>query len=156
MDVSMMPPDADQRVRRIWEYWCSLRPAPGRFPARRHFEPSAVPDLLPWLWLLDVERAPLRFRCRLVGTGHRDMMGREFTGRWADEVFPRFAETRAHVDFVAAAAGEPRWFRGVPDFAPATEYAGTERLVLPLAADGARIDLLLGVTLYRRDSGSLA
>ena len=156
MSDPVVPPDSDARVRRLLAYWRSIRPAADLLPGRRHFEPMDLPDLLRWLWLFDVQRTPLRFRCRLLGTGHRDVHGRDFTGQWLDEVFADFPATRTHGDFTAALAGEPRWYRGVPDFAAAKAYVGIERLVLPLAADGASVDMLLGITVYRRDDGTMA
>jgi hypothetical protein len=151
-----VPPDSDPRIERLLAYWRSIRPAPDRLPGRRNFEPTDLPDLLRWLWLVDVEHTPLRFRCRLFGTGHRDVLGRDFTGHWLDEVFADFPATQTHGDFVAALAGEPRWYRGRPDYAASKGYDGIERLVLPLAADGVTVDMLLGLTLYRRDDGTMA
>jgi hypothetical protein len=156
MTVAALPPVCDARVARLLEYWRSIRPAEHRFPGRRHVEPTDLPELLRWLWLVDVQQAPLRFRCRLVGTGHREMMGKDCTGFWIDEVFPDFTQRRSYADFAAAAAGEPRWYRGEPDFAPPQSYVGTERLMLPLAADGETVDMLLGLTLYTRADGMVA
>ncbi len=152
----VVSPDSDARVRRLLAYWRSIRPAADILPGRRHFEPTDLPDLLRWLWLVDVARTPLRFRCRLFGTGHRDVVGRDFTGYWLDEVFPHFPATQTHADFTAALAGEPRWYRGAPDYAAAKGYSGIERLVLPLAADGVSVDMLLGLTVYRREDGTMA
>jgi hypothetical protein len=156
MATGLPPPDCDERVTRLLAYWRSIHPSGGGLPGRAHFEPTALPDLLRWLWLVDVARAPLRFRCRLVGTGHRAMMGRDFTGSWVDEIFPNFAATERYADFAAAAAGETRWYRGASDFAAAKNYVATERLVLPLASDGAAVDMLLGLTLYTLKDGRVA
>jgi hypothetical protein len=46
--------------------------------------------LLRWLWLVGVPADRLRFRYRLVGTGHRDAIGADLSGRWIDVVFPDF------------------------------------------------------------------
>jgi hypothetical protein len=153
MATALPPPDCDARVRRLLDYWRSIHPAGGGLPGRAHFEPTALPDLLRWLWLLDVVRAPLRFRCRLVGTGHREMMGRDLTGRWVDEVFPEFPKSETYANLIAAAAGETRWSRGAPIFAATKNYVATEWLVLPLASDGATVDMLLGLALYTREDG---
>ena len=66
----------------FYEYWLRITP-PGRLPGRQHVSPLEIVPLLPRVWLLDVTRAPLRFRYRLVGTGEALTLGREVTGQWA-------------------------------------------------------------------------
>ncbi len=156
MDAGELPPDCDARTRRLFDYWQAIRPVGQQFPGRRHFEPTSLPDLLRWLWLIDVQRVPLRFRCRLAGTGHREMVGAEVTGAWIDEMRPGFTKTRSYADFVAAAGGETIWRRSPPDLRADKRYVETELLVLPLAEDGATVDMLLGLTLYRRADGTAA
>lgn len=156
MTAEQLPTDCDARTRRLCAYWQSIRPGTDRLPGRRNFEPTDLPELLRWLWLMDVVRPPPRFRCRLFGTGHREIIGRDFTGNWLDEAFPHFAASRTHADFVAALSGEPCWYRGAADYITTKGYIGIERLVLPLAADGATVDMLLGLTLYTREDGRAA
>src|SRR5204863_3178147 len=50
------------KIARAFAYWRSIHPAPGVLPGRQHLDPMAIPDVLPGVWLLDVERAPLRRR----------------------------------------------------------------------------------------------
>ena len=70
----MQPPpmtatEPHPKIRRMIAHWESLAPGPGILPGRQHFDPIQVPDLLPHIWLIDVERGPmLRFRYRLLGT----------------------------------------------------------------------------------------
>ncbi len=56
------------------------------------------------------------FRYRLVGTGHRDVRGADFTGRWLDEALPSLPRLKGFADFVAVASGEIRYCRRTPDF----------------------------------------
>jgi hypothetical protein len=74
-----------QRVHRLHEYWRSKAGADGAVPRRRDIDPIDLPDLLPNLMLLDVERDPLRFRYRLVGTRVVDFSYHDFTGTYLDE-----------------------------------------------------------------------
>lgn len=152
-DHLMLPADADlppcdDRLRALHRYWLSIRPTEGTLPGRKHFDPLDVPKLLPWLWLIDVQRAPLRFRYRLIGTVHVDTEGRNRTGQWLDEAHPHFRNSLAHGQFVAAVERrEVAFYRGPPTYVVRKDYLSIERLVMPLAADGRDVDMLLAITI---------
>jgi hypothetical protein len=154
---AVVPPDCDARIGRILEYWHSIRPAEDRLPGRQHVEPTDLAELLRWIWLVDIQREPLRFRYRLLGTGHREVMGADFTGKWIDEVFADFARMQGYADFLAVTQGEARYCRRAPEFPVGNKkYVAMERLLLPLARDGVTVDMMLGLTLYIRDDGAVA
>jgi hypothetical protein len=152
---AVVPPEGDKRIWRIFDYWRRISPSETVLPGRQHLEPLDLPEVLRWVWLVDVQREPLRFRYRLVGTGHRDAMGADLTGRWVDEVFPGFARLRAHADLVAAAGGETRYCRRAPELPVEKGLVRMERVVLPLARDGVTVDMLLGLSLFTRADGSV-
>ena len=149
-----VPPDCDARIHRVLAYWQSIRPAPDRLPGRQHVEPSDLAELLRWVWLVDVQREPPRFRYRLIGTGHRQVMGKDFTGRWIDDVFPDFPQMQGYADFLAVMAGELRHMRRRPEFPVGEKFVAMERLLLPLARDGVTVDMMLGFTLFTRADGT--
>jgi hypothetical protein len=153
---AVLPPDCDARIRRVFEYWCAIRPAEDCLPGRQHIEPSDLPEVLRWLCLIDIQRSPLRFRYRLVGTGHREIIGTDLTGKWLDEAFGRLPRTETYADFPAVAAGEARYCRVAPPFPVDQRYVAMERLLLPLARDGQSVDMVLGLTVYRRADGTAA
>lgn len=150
------PADCDARIRRLFDYWQSIHPAEGGLPGRRHVEPLHLPELLRWLCLIDVAREPLRFRYRLVGTGQVQALRRDLTGQWLDAALPGFERSAAYPDLVAVATGEIRYRRGRPDIPLEDSDAQMERLLLPLARDGASVDMILGMTLYRKSGGMLS
>lgn len=152
--MTVVPPDCDARIGRVLEYWRSIRPAADRLPGRQHVDPDDLAELLPWLWLVDVQREPIRFRYRLVGTGHRAVVGADLTGKWIDEAFADFPRMQGYADFLAVAQGEARYCRRAPEFPVGEKYVSMERLLLPLARDGAAVDMMLGVTLYTRADGT--
>lgn len=152
---AVAPPDSDKRIRRLYDYWRAIHPAEAILPGRQHVEPLDLPELLRWLWLVDVHREPLRFRYRLLGTGHRDVMGADLTGRWLDEVFPGFAGLKGYGDLVAVACGETRYCRRAPEFPVEKDLVQMERVLLPLARDGVTVDMLLGLSLFTRKDGSV-
>src|SRR5215813_216703 len=86
------------KIARVLAYWRAIHPAAGVLPGRQHFDPMAIPDVLPGIWLLDVEREPLRLRYRLAGTRIVESIGREVTGLWFDEVHPELARQAGYLD----------------------------------------------------------
>jgi hypothetical protein len=76
-------------LRAVHAFWLQAkgdRPA----PQRADIDPLAMPPkVLPYLMLIEFERAPFRVRYRLAGTNVVEMNGSEFTGKYLDELrFP--------------------------------------------------------------------
>lgn len=148
-------------MRQGYDYWRSLWPAATLLPGRQHIDPISVPALLPHLWLLDVVRTdasgPFRLRYRLVGSHVELGFGHPKTGRWFDEVEPAFAKDaamRAPYD-AAVLRHEPSYRKGKPRFAFNSGAASLERLLLPLAGNGADVDMLLGFTVFYDGEGEI-
>ncbi len=147
--VGSLPDNCDPRIAEFHRYWLSLKPAPDLLPGRQHFDPVDVPGFLPWLWLVDVEQDPIRFRYRLVGTGHVEALGAEDTGKYMDEALAGFAGSESeaqHFEVVRRGAisylEQPSWvgkLQGVRWF---------RRLLLPFARDGRTVDLIMGLGYY--------
>lgn len=152
--TTLLPPDGDRRLRQLHDYWRAIAPGDGELPGRQHFDPLHIPALLPWVWLLDVHRDPLRFKYRVTGTEHRRVSGRDATGHWMHELHPTFASFDSFPEFHAAVEHrEIRYRRGRPVFTIANDVRETERLLLPLARNGRDVDMLLAITIYHRQSG---
>lgn len=136
---------------RLFDYWRAIAP-PDALPGRCHFDPLVIADLLPRVWLLDVFREPFRLRYRLCGTKLVEALGQDPTGRWLDEVHdgvrdPRYIDRYRHM----ADEGVATWRRGRANFQHDKEWIVLENLVVPFAADGRTVDLLLALT-RRHDS----
>src|ERR1700741_2466930 len=146
---TVIPADCDSRIAAVLRYWQHKHPKFGAVPGRQHVHPAALPDLLRPLWLCDVQREPLRFRYRLVGTSIVHVTGKEITGEWLDEVHENFTASPAYADFAAAAeAGVCIYYKGRALFHLNKDYVWMERLLMPLARDGHTVDMLLGITGY--------
>jgi len=75
------------RIHRLYDYWQHRRARRGgRLPKRGDIAPDEIKDLLPNIMIVDVERDPIRFRYRLVGTRVVEYNGVEFTGRYLGEI----------------------------------------------------------------------
>ena len=153
MMLSSLPQSCDRRLLELHEYWRSLAPAEGQLPGRQHFDPLHIPALLPWVWLLDVYRNPLRFKFRLVGTEHARISGRDVTGQWLDEVHRDATKAETYPQLIAAAESATMGYRrGPPLFPEQGEFAEMERLLLPMARNGRDVDMLLAITVYHLKS----
>jgi hypothetical protein len=124
-------------------------------PGRQHFDPAAVADLLPSIRLVEVHREPLRFRYRLLGSRVDVVHGRSLANQWLDEIHASHRNCEMLIDEYrrVVATGQPTWRRGTPHVVPEPECATVEVLRLPLARDGATIDMLLCLNLYFTDTG---
>lgn len=141
-------------VRCFYEYWVSVSP-PGRLPGRQHIAPEEVPALWSRMWMLDVYRDPLRFRYRLCGTEMVRSLGREVTGYWLDEAHPQLVEnpqSRERFRFVTE-IGRATWRHGPPLWSRDPEHRTIETCIAPLAADGLRVDKILGFSVMFDSQG---
>lgn len=74
-----LPPGVDRRLQKMMDYWRDI--AKGRrFPSRRDLDPLDIPQLLPYLTLVDVHPKPPCFVYRLVGTVASEILRRDLTG----------------------------------------------------------------------------
>ena len=131
-----------ERLRQVYTYWAS-KVVDGRLPSRASISPADIPRLLPYVFLIDVERNPRRFRFRLVGTQICIWAGRDATGLYTDE--PAFgphgeALTRQYAE--VAARGRALYVEQ-PAARPERKYLFYDKVVLPLSADGEHVDMLL-------------
>jgi len=140
-------------IRRLYDYSRRIAP-PGRLPGRQHFDPVEVPDLLRGIWIVEVARNPFRLRYRLVGTRVVDALGFDPTGMWLDDAHPRTATTPAFFARYEKVAenGIPSRRRGPATLWTDKDHREIENILLPLAADGRNVDMIVVLTaIYRLD-----
>jgi hypothetical protein len=132
---------ASDKLRRLFDYWESKK-AGRALPARAALDPVDFSWTLAGVALVDVLRDPLRFRYRLVGTEIVRRDGTDLTGkRPEDHPLPEYRDLLRQTYGDAVASGEPAVYRRerVLD----DRLRQYEVLYLPLAADGATVDMLL-------------
>lgn len=141
-------------ARRLYDYWLSISP-PGRLPGRQHFWPDDIPQLWSRLWMLDVTREPLRYRYRFCGGEVVRALGCEVTGRWLDQATPQLAANPQSCDRLrfTVETGRPTWRRGAPLWTRNPDHRTIETCVVALAADGYRVDKMVGVTVAFDSTG---
>jgi hypothetical protein len=133
-------------LRRLYELWkgrCGAR----LFPARGDFYPHDFAFALGNLSLVDVLREPLRFRVRLQGSNSAARLGWDITGRFFDDI----------PDPEYRALTSETYERIVEDQRPRREVRAIvldnrphryEIVWLPLAADGATIDMIMACVAF--------
>ena len=143
-------------IARFFEYWLSIAPA-GRLPGRQHFDPLDIAELMPRAWILDVvrEAGRARFRYRLVGTREVQTLQREVTGQWLDEAHPHLngsPQGFARFHFIAE-SGKPTYRKGRVTFVHHKDDRIVENCILPMARDGATVDMIAGCSVLYRSTG---
>jgi hypothetical protein len=135
-------------IKGLYDYWISIHPPVG-LPGRQHVDPCAIPHLLPRVFMVDVSRHPLRFKYRLVGTEYVQLMGKDLTGQFLDEVHPGFYGTILRHYTETAEFGQPAYRKGPVMYTkPDRNYLGMERVIVPLARDGRAADMILGAIVF--------
>jgi len=131
-------------TRQLYEYWLSIRPPVG-LPGRQHVDPAAIRALLPYVFIVDVSRQPLRFRYRLVGTAYRELMGCDLTGAYFDVVHPGFTGAIRRHYIEAVEQRRPAYRKGRAMHAREDRrWPMVERVITPLAKNGVDVDMILG------------
>jgi hypothetical protein len=132
-------------LRRLYSDWSTWRGS-REFPSRRNFDPLDTTYIIGKLSLLDVRYQPLRFHYRVHATEFATRLGFDMTGKGLDQ-YPD-AEYRAIVEehFVSVIERRQPSVRRRERQRRDGRIWSYEVLVLPLSADGARIDMLMSAT----------
>ncbi|MEX2628318.1 MAG: PAS domain-containing protein [Tistlia sp.] len=120
---------------RLWRDGCNGKQVPARL------DPVELPrQILPTVFLLDLERSPTRLRIRLAGTAICERHGRELRGLTPEEFFdPEDARRVTEVALDAASTRRPSLARR--SFVTMDDRLWTyTRLMLPLARGGGAVD----------------
>lgn len=141
--------DLHPRFRAIADYLAAKAP-PGQLPGRQHIEPLDLAAHLRFINLIDVVYTPagLRFRFRLMGSEQVQANGRDFSGRFCDEIL-----SPADLAWVTRRMGAAVMTR-MPDYAervlphPGRDHVRYRRILFPLARDGETVDMLLAIHVY--------
>ena len=97
--VQTLPFSADrhEKIFSIYSHWSGLKPSAG-LPSRKDLDPTAIPKLLPNVWLIDVVPPLPRFRYRLIGTAVAEARGYDQTGSFIDAELSDFSRSQTYAD----------------------------------------------------------
>ena len=104
----------------------------------------------------NIQRQPLRLRCRLFGTRLAAAVGVDIAGQYLDQ--RPLSDPQQPLDDARLRAtaidGLATWARRPPILRHGDTWSKVESLMLPLADGGEHPDMLLGVCVYFRADGS--
>jgi hypothetical protein len=145
----------DPILARVLAYWTDKRH--GRtMPRRRDIDPIDLRELLPHIQLIDVVNsgARARYRYRLVGTSLVTAFGKEYTGKYLDELFTgerlRMAET---VFGKVREERQPVFLRNRYSTTKDVEMVAN-RLYLPLSEDDRDVNVIMGTLTFEYGRGA--
>ena len=132
-----------RRLYQCWEAMLERHPRPGR----QHFDPIEVPDLLPYLIMVDCHNDAKSFRIRLAGTEVVRWHGSEITGKYLQEVWLCGLLALEEEYRLAAMGLAPRYSSGQLENNLGLDQK-VEHLLLPLSSDGEQTDRILGAVIF--------
>lgn len=144
-------------VAKFIHYLLSIHPA-DRLPARRDFDPLAVPGLLSGIALATVEREgeAIRLRMKVVGQDLVDASPVKLAHRYIDDIMRELPGSdiilRSRLQVVESGCAYLR--KGAPSAAFTYRMSALEYVHCPLSDDGATVDQILSFFSYRRVSRS--
>jgi hypothetical protein len=142
------------KIRGLLHYWVKIK-ASGHMPTREIVDVFQVSGLLPFVWLIDVERTPtLRFRFGLIKTHIQRVGAAEPIARYLDDIEPK-ADTRMLCDYFRRVVAEerPLFRRGRPILPWRSGFRIQQSLYLPLAGKAGQVDAVLALSLFRDSRG---
>ncbi|WP_120495732.1 PAS domain-containing protein [Kiloniella sp. EL199] len=141
-----------QPLKKLYEYWQSKSPQ-NKLPARHDIDPAEMADFLPHLVLLDVQTAPLDFRYRLVGTHIAAYLENDLTNQWMSALHHQKPPSTIWNNCKEAVETALPVYPHTPYVGPKKEIVEVEDLILPLARDGVKVDMLLvGVSFINKSA----
>lgn len=143
---ALLPEEADDRLARFLSYWRG-KGRDGILPSRRAIDPIEIVRLLPLVFLIDVEAGDFRFS--LVGQEIVDRYG-PLKGQALRELMsgPELERTLEEHS-LCVTARLPVYIENSLHSAAEGDGLLYQRLLLPLAEDGATVTSLTGIMAFR-------
>ena len=157
--VRILPTDRfdNDRLRELRDIW-ELKRNGRAMPSRADFDPLDLKQDLGWIVLVDVENGPTRFRYRLIGTKITELVGRDATGAYLDELYPASVQEIATMSFrKLLTSRRPNRILGTMHHAK-KGHLNFEAIDLPLSSDGETVDMIMVRSVFepwRRSEGSV-
>jgi hypothetical protein len=154
-----LPPDAHAKIVALHEYWQRAAPGPDRLPGRQHIDPVDIPKLLANMWMLDVvdetaDGQSRRFRFRIIGTALQRIGLTARVGDYVDQFIDEKVRATALEEIHrVVTTRSPVWFRGKAFMRHDSKAFTLERLLTPLASNGAKVDTILCLTVFYTPGG---
>jgi hypothetical protein len=136
----------DSRLRGLWEYW-SAKCDGAALPGRAAISPLEMRPWLGNLLLMDVVEGGRDFRYRLHGTQLVQLFGADLTGRMVSSLAVRDVDRLLAEGRLVVASRD--WHYTEETVVAEKQHIAIAKLILPLAANGRDVDMLI-VGIYSR------
>jgi hypothetical protein len=138
---------ANPKIHRLFAYWKD-RCDGERLMTRDAINPLELRDVLANLFLVEVGPQPTDLRFLIAGSEMEDRYGRSLRGTPVSTTFGLVSRRdTSHQWSETATDRKPRYRCGPMGF-PNEDVFIAERLMLPLSADGTRVDHIFGAVFY--------
>lgn len=148
--LSLASIETHPRLIGLYRYWDSRR-GEREMPARLDLWPEEMAEFLGYIFLIDVEQSPRRFRFRLIGTEIANSYGVDLTGKYTDAVTPDAYRVLIERHYNQAVDSR----RPVVHRMEFSERPGKVheliRLALPLSDDGVAVNMLVAASVFGPD-----
>jgi hypothetical protein len=147
-----VPRDAHPDIWLFVRYWQYIHPD-GRMPGLSHLLLDDIPALCPHLRLIDVvDGGPYRYRVRMIGDEHKRQLGYDPSGSWYEKITSRFENSVVELDLARVCHKiQPVYRKGETIVPYVSDSKFIERVHVPLASDGLRVDGIASLTLFFPD-----
>ncbi|MFD2207126.1 PAS domain-containing protein [Kiloniella antarctica] len=139
----------EESFKTLYDYWCAISPGNGLLPGRQHLNPAEIIEILGRIALVDVsfDNGKYDFHYRLWGSFLTEIIGKDCTGKFISELFPpeNLPLVQNAFESVVETACPHYWevAWGVEE----RDHVGYKRLLLPLAEDGTKVNMILGMVI---------
>ena len=139
------------KLQQLYDYWSAKR-GERKMPSRADIDPLDMTFIMGNVILVDViAGTPLGFRIRLHGTNLVERAHYELTGKMLDDLPQvQFRDLTRQSFTKVANTAEP--LRVLNDRVLDDQPRRYETVILPLSADGARVDMLLCGMIYEGEN----
>jgi len=137
-----------RKLRRLFDYW-DLKRGTRALPGRPDIDPIDLAFILGNLILLELHQGDgrPRYRFRVHGSNLARRAGFDMTGKWMDD-YPDADYGQVALASFDRTAISAVPFHNINDRMLAGRMRGYETVMLPLAADGEHVDMLLIGLIY--------
>ncbi len=139
--------DCHDRIRTIYRYWDDKR-AGRLMPRRGDLDPLEIPRLLPDIGLVDVVPDDRRYVYRLIGTNEALMRGRDPTGQAVKDAYFGTSVQSVYLNYDAVVRTRAPVIDRDPSQTSDDRFITHETIFLPLSDDGAKVNMVLFLTVY--------
>lgn len=117
-------------------------------PARADLDPADIVPILPHVILFDVRDDPLDFRYRLIGTAVANNLIRNLAGQWMRDIPHQAPPSVIHGACQRVVEHGHPISSQTPYIGPNKDLFSTEDVIMPLSADGKKVNMLFVTVAY--------